>query len=38
VHEDCHVDMFLDYLAQFGTVVIRRVTAKLVDQGRLQPI
>jgi hypothetical protein len=38
VHEDCHVDMFLDYLAKAGTVVVRRVAAKLVDQGPLQPI
>lgn len=38
VHEDCHVDMFLAYLAKVGTVVVRRVAAKLVDQGPLQPI
>ncbi len=36
VHEDCHVDMFLDYLAQVGTTIIKRVAARLVDQGPLQ--
>lgn len=38
VHDDCHVDMFFDYLAHVGTAVVKRVTAKLVDQGPLQPI
>lgn len=38
VHEECRVDMFLDYLAQVGTIVIKRVAARLVDQGPLQPI
>jgi hypothetical protein len=36
VHEDCHVDMFLDYLAQVGMMIIRRVAARLVDHGPLQ--
>ncbi len=37
VHEDCHVEMFFDYLAQVGTAVFRRcVAAKLVNQGPLQ--
>ncbi|MGB6163609.1 MAG: hypothetical protein WBF75_13760 [Pseudonocardiaceae bacterium] len=38
VHEDCHVDMFFDYLEDVGTAVIQRVAAKLVDQGPLQLI
>lgn len=36
VHEDCHVDMFFDYLTQVGTAIVKRVAAKLVDQGPLQ--
>jgi hypothetical protein len=36
VHEDCHVDMFFDYLAQVGTAIVKRVAAKFVDQGPLQ--
>lgn len=36
LHEDCHVDMFFDYLACVGTTVIERVAAKLVDQYPLQ--
>jgi hypothetical protein len=36
VHEDCHVDMFFDYLAQVRTAIIKRVAAKLLDQGPLQ--
>ncbi len=38
VHEDCHVDMFFDYLEDVGTAIIKRVAAKLVDQGPLQLI
>jgi hypothetical protein len=38
VHEDCHVDMFFDYLADVGTAIIKRVAAKLIDQGPLQLI
>ncbi len=36
VHEDCHIDMFFDYLAQVRTAIIKRVAAKLLDQGPLQ--
>src|SRR5947209_364711 len=28
LHENCHVDMFFDYLACVGTTVIKRVAAK----------
>ncbi|MGH3869074.1 MAG: hypothetical protein ACRDQ4_23765 [Pseudonocardiaceae bacterium] len=38
VHEDCHVDMFFAYLEDVGTAIIKRVAAKLVDQGPLQLI
>jgi hypothetical protein len=38
VHENCHVDMFFDYLAHVGTAIVRRVAARLVDQGPLQLI
>lgn len=38
VHENCHVDMFFEYLARVGTMVVSRVAAKLVAQGPLQPI
>lgn len=36
VQVDCRVDMFFDYLLLVGTAVIKRVAAKLVDQGPLQ--
>lgn len=36
VHEDSQVEMIFNYLAQMGTVVIKRVTAKLVAHGTLQ--
>lgn len=37
VHQNSRVDMFFDYLGEVGTAVVRRVAARLVDHGPLQP-
>ncbi|MGH3872001.1 MAG: hypothetical protein ACRDSR_10895 [Pseudonocardiaceae bacterium] len=38
VHENCQVSMLFDYLERVGTTVIKRVAARLVDQGTFQLI